>query len=330
MRRNGVHMQNTCLPEGSRLLSAENREYQSSLQNLERAMRENVTLEAIAGLCDTELSLHVDLMGIPGIIPREEALYCRPGEVYKEIAVITRVGKPVCFKVTGIEVRNGVPTALLSRRAAQKQCAEEYLPTLIPGDIIRTKVTHLENFGAFADVGCGICSLLSVDCISVSRISHPRDRLTPGMFLWNVVKSVEPDTGRLFLSMRELLGTWEQNAAKFQTGQTVTGIIRSVEDYGIFVELTPNLAGLAELRDDLRDCADSLIGQSAAVYIKSIVPERMKIKLVLIDVCRNTPRPQPPKYYIDTERVTHLDRWLYSPVGARKIVESVFETREME
>ena len=42
-----------------------------------------------------------------------------------------------------------------------------------------------------------------------------------------------------------MLGTWAENAALFSPGQTVTGVVRSVEDYGIFVELTPNLAGLA-------------------------------------------------------------------------------------
>lgn len=287
-------------------------------------MKQNITLEAVAALCDTDLNLHVDLCGIPGIIPKEESLYCRPGEIFKDIAVITRVGKPVCFKVTGIEDRDGTPTAFLSRRAAQKECADEYLPSLTPGDLIRTKVTHLENFGAFVDIGCGIASLLSVDCISVSRISHPRDRLVPGMFLWNVVKSVDPETGRIFVSMRELLGTWEQNAAGFGTGQTVTGIIRSVENYGVFVELAPNLAGLAELRDDLPLEADRLIGQSAAVYIKSIMPDRMKIKLVLIDVCHSEEKIQAPKYYIDAETVRHIDAWRYSPDGSRKVVETVF------
>lgn len=312
------------LPEGSRIGTAENRTYLSSVKNLETAIRDHAILEAIAVLCDTELNLHVDLCGIPGIIPREEAIWCRPGEPFKDIAVITRVGKPVCFFVTGIEVRDGVPTALLSRRAVQKECAEVRLPALKPGDLVRTKVTHLENFGAFVDVGCGIASLLSVDCISVSRISHPRDRLTPGMFLWNVVKTVDPETGRLFLSMRELLGTWEENAAQFEAGQTVTGIIRSVEEYGIFVELTPNLAGLAELRDDLTLPAEQLIGAGAAVYIKSIVPDRMKIKLVLIDVCREPKRPLPPKYYIDVEHTESIRSWRYSPDGARRVIESVF------
>ena len=96
-------------------------------------------------------------------------------------------------------------------------------------------------------------SLLSVDCLSVSRIHHPRERLTVGASLRVVIKSIDTQHNRIFVSLRELLGTWEQNAARFEPGQTVTGIVRSVEDYGMFVELTPNLAGLTELREETRD-----------------------------------------------------------------------------
>ncbi|MGL0910084.1 hypothetical protein ACSTB0_13670, partial [Faecalibacterium wellingii] len=42
-----------------------------------------------------------------------------------------------------------------------------------------------------------------------------------------------------------LLGTWEENAAGFTVGETVVGIVRSVEEYGTFIEIAPNLAGLA-------------------------------------------------------------------------------------
>ena len=125
--------------------------------------------------------------------------------------------------------------------------------------------------------------------------------------------------------MKELLGTWEENAASFEAGQTVSGIIRSVESYGVFVELAPNLAGLAEIRDGSEHQAASSIGGCAAVYIKSIIPEKMKIKLVLIDICGTEPERQAINYFVDCERVTHLDRWIYSPEGSQKLIETIFE-----
>lgn len=57
------------------------------------------------------------------------------------------------------------------------------------------------------DIGCGLPSLISIDQISVSRISHPRDRFAVGESIYAVVKAVEPE-GRVQLSHKELLGTW--------------------------------------------------------------------------------------------------------------------------
>ncbi|MBR0443355.1 MAG: 30S ribosomal protein S1 [Clostridia bacterium] len=318
-------MNKNYLPEGTRLATAENREACSSLSALERAMNTGLILEGMATMCDHSLCLHVDVGGFEGIIPYEEAVFNPDGQPVKDIAVISRVGKPVCFRVLGVlrDIGGDGPQLLLSRRAAQMDCCREYLADLIPGDILPARVTHLENFGAFVDIGCGLVSLLSVDCLSVSRIDHPRDRLYPGMKLRVAVKSIDQEHHRIYVTLRELLGTWEQNAARFEMGQTVTGIVRSVESYGVFVELAPNLAGLTELRDEHRAVAHTWVGQSAAVFIKSIVPERMKIKLVLIDTYPVPQRIAPPVYYIPDE-VQHISHWTYSPAGCHKRVETVF------
>ncbi len=316
-------------PEGALLESAQNREYLSSLAGLERAMRQDAIVEGVATLCDEEMRLHVDLRCARGIIEADQTVACRAGEAKKDIAVITRVGKPVACKILSIECRDGIPVVKLSRRAAQEACMKYYMKNLNAGDILTARVTHLEPFGAFVDVGCGVPSLLSVDCISVSRISHPRDRLACGMTIPVVVKCVNRESERIYVTLRELLGTWEENAAAFEAGQTVTGIVRSIESYGVFVELAPNLAGLAEVGEDEAAILRSKIGQSVAVYIKSILPERMKVKLVLIDACCSAPAPRTPlRFFIDTEKTQHITRWRYSPTRAPRIVETVFDTNE--
>ena len=322
-------MEHTYLPEGQLLSTILNRELTASLSGLERAMDTGAIIEGTVLLCDSDFCLHVEfpaLPGVRGIIPREEAVWSRDGEPPKDIAILTRVGKAVACKVTGIETGEGGETVVrLSRRLAQAECAARYLDTLIPGDIIRARVTHLENFGAFVDIGCGIPSLLSVDTISVSRISHPRDRLYNGQLIWVVVRNIDRENGRIFVSTRELLGTWEENAARYTPGQTVAGVVRSVEDYGVFVELAPNLAGLAEVRECDKEAVRGLIGRTAAVFIKSIIPERMKVKLVLIDAHRGEPVPMPRlHYFIRGDKVEHIDSWVYSPAGAKKRVETIF------
>ena len=310
---------NKYMPEGALISTLKNHEYTASKEGLEMALEKGVILEAGVILCDHNFNLHVDLgPKIRAIIPRDEAQYLREGEQLKDIAVLTRVGKTVCFKVKGFEKSaSGESVAILSRRAAQLECINNYISTLVPGDIIPTKITHLESFGAFVDIGCGVTSLLSIDSISVSRIAHPSVRLAVGDMIHTVVKSIDTK-GRIYVSERELLGSWNENASLFNEGQTVKGVIRSVESYGIFIELRPNLAGLAEYRDDVRP------GQTAAVYIKSIIPEKMKIKLIIIDSQDMEEYPEQLEYFIDTDTVTHIDSWQYSPPNCKKIIESVF------
>ena len=312
-------MQNQYLPEGSLISNLENHEYISSISMLEKAMEKQKILESTAILCDNKFQLHIDLHGIKGIMPRNEVQYLREGEEIKDIAVLTRVGKPICFKVIGF-MRNeyGELCAYLSRRSAQMECMNNYIEALTPGDIIPSRITHMENFGAFVDIGCGIVSLLSIDCISVSRISHPKDRFNIGDKIYTVVKSIDSEK-RIYVSHRELLGTWEENAELFSPGQTVAGIIRSIENYGIFVELMPNLAGLAELKTGAE------INQTAAVYIKSIIPDKMKIKLIVIDTnSESSHYGKNIKYFVDTQKTSHINSWKYSPDNTSKIIETVF------
>ena len=312
--------ENVYTPEGSYIGTVENKAYLSDAEGLERAMNSGAVLEAMAVKCDENMRLWVDLGFCRGVIEREDAVWLPDGGTARDIAVITRVGKAVCFKIKRIIRENGKLRAVLSRAEAQKECYENYVSHLRPGDVCEAKITHLESFGAFCDIGCGLVALLTIDCISVSRICHPRDRFTVGQRLPVIIKSVEEETGRIFVSHKELLGTWEENAALFSVGQTVAGVVRSIESYGIFVELTPNLAGLAEYRDDIT------VGQTAAVYIKNIIPERMKLKLVLIDSYRGELEVRRAPILKLPEN-GHLDRWQYSPDESAKTVVSVFTER---
>lgn len=311
--------ENKYMVEGRLVATPENREYVNSVNGLERARNEGKILEGIVKMCDSEsLDLYVDLKGITGVIPKSE---CVLEDETKDIAIITRVGKAVCFKVMQIEKdENGKVKAILSRKEAQRDCLENYLMDLVPGDIIPAKVTHIEPFGVFLDVGCGVCALMSVDSISVSRISSPVDRFLPREEIMVVIKNIDYEKKRLFVSTKELLGTWEENAKDYKVGQTVSGIVRSIESYGIFIELAPNLAGLAEIKENVK------VGERCAVYIKSIIPEKMKIKLVIIDTYENTEKPNTKDYcFIDTENVKHIDRWEYSPKSSQRLIETVFE-----
>ena len=309
-------MEKNYMPEGSLANTAQNAEYTSSLEGLEFAKRNGIILEARVVLCDSDHNLHVDLGACKGMIAREEAAYNASGGEVKDIAVITRVGKNVCFVVTDIIEKDGKAQAILSRRQAQIMCCHNYISRLENGDVIDAVVTHMEPFGAFCDIGCGMVALLPIDCISVSRISHPAQRFSCGMKIRCVVRNIDRDICRVTLSHKELLGTWQENADMFLSGETVSGIVRSIEPYGIFVELAPNLAGLAEWCDGVVE------GQTAAVYIKNIIPEKMKIKLVIVDVSDVHERGGEIHYRFDG---SHMDEWKYSPDDCPKEIYTTFD-----
>ena len=114
-------------------------------------------LQSTALAYDTSHRLRFELGGQRGYMPHDECLDTAPGEAIKDIAVLTRVGRPTCFVITGtVTEENGEEAYLLSRAAAQRACRRQYLDTLERGSVIPCTVTHIENFGAFCDVGCGI------------------------------------------------------------------------------------------------------------------------------------------------------------------------------
>ncbi len=303
------------LPEGELYKNPSNSLHIANISALEEMMKKSIIAEALCSLCDSNHNLLVDLGFTYGIIPRTEGAIGIEDGSTRDIALISRVNKPVCFMVKSIQKQEcGKVNITLSRKAAQEECVKNYISKLSCGNVINAKVTHLESFGAFVDIGCGIPSLVPIDLISVSRISHPSDRFSVGQNIRAVVRAT--DNGKITLTHKELLGTWEENAAMYAMGETVTGIVRSVEEYGIFVELAPNLAGLAEVKDGVE------AGDMVSVYIKAIIPEKMKIKLIIVDHFKTeNKKPLPYKYFNDSD---HIDTWIYSTETCPKDIRTEF------
>ncbi len=292
------------VPEGHLLATPENQRVIGDAALLRLAKEREEVLEARVVRCDSEHNLHVALPCMEAIIPREEGAVGIDDGSVRDIALLSRVGKPVSFVVKEIVTDDsGHQHAVLSRRRAQELCREEYVDTRRIGDVMTARVTRLESFGAFCDIGCGLVALLPIASMSVSRISHPRDRVAVGDTIRCVLMSTKD--GRICLSLREMLGTWAQNAACFSQGETVMGRVRSIESYGVFIELAPNLAGLAEPHPDVR------VGQTVSVFIKSILPDKMKIKLVIIDVQESETAATPLVYFVEDD---HVEDWHYPPL----------------
>lgn len=288
-----------------------------SLPQLREAAKSGQILQGAVTRCDSSHTLTVPMGSVRGFIPREEVVAPWVSGAQRDISILSRVGKEVSFTVRSVgSDEKGAPIAMLSRREAQEKALAFFLDTLQPGMVLACRVTHLAPFGAFLDIGCGIIAMLPIELISVSRLSNSSERFREGQKILAVVKDFDREKRRITMSHRELLGTWLENASRFAVGDTVQGIVRSVKDYGSFIELAPNLSGLAENRIGLTP------GDRVSVYIKTIRPERMKIKLQVIE--KLPPLDSPPEfsYQITDGRLEH---WVYSPPDYEKAaVETVF------
>lgn len=276
-----------------------------SLSDLREAMETRTILEGIAQKCDPELNLYIHLGSFTAVMPREEVTAPWISGAERDISVLSRVGKSICFTVEAIrEDGENPPLLLLSRRKAQEAAMDAMRESLRPGDVLTGRVVGLTPFGAFVDIGRGIAALLPTESISAARIRHPRERFHMGQRISVVVRAFDRESRRVTLTHKELLGTWSENAERFAVGDVVRGIVRGVMDYGCFVELTPNLSGLTDQREDLKE------GDTVSVMLRAIRPEKMKIKLQVIERLADRLEPEPLSYPL-IDSVPSI--WTYSP-----------------
>ena len=304
------------LPEGRRLTAPDNLAACATVSALRSARDRGMILEGRALSCSTDHDLTVAVGPFTGRIPREDTALGVAEGTTKEIAILSRVGKPVCFTIVSVSGPDSQPVLVLSRRRAQEIAQQALMSELKPGMVIPATVTHMEPFGAFVDIGCGLVSMIGIEHISISRIPHPSCRFSVGQEIHAAVLETLPEHGRVKLTHRELLGTWAENARDFAPGMTVEGTVRGLKDYGAFIELAPNLSGLAEPRADLRE------GDRVSVFLKAMLPERMKIKLLVIERLSPAAETAALHYFIREGRLAH---WRYAPDGCRKAgVETTF------
>lgn len=146
------------------------------------------------------------------------------------------------------------------------------------GQIVDGTVTGIKPYGAFIEIEDGPVGLAFIEDLSVVRIKSPKERVGVGQKVKCMIKSIDEETGRVNLSYKDCLGTWEENIEKFKEGMKVKGIVRDTEKRknGVFIELTPNLVGMTEYTEDLK------YGETVDVCIKKIIPEKKKVKLVIV------------------------------------------------
>lgn len=249
-----------------------------SLEELSKASANGDIIQARVSRCDSNYNLYVDLgNNITGIIPRDEieAINIDETGFPKPNICKSKIDKVVQFKVKDTSKKD---TVILSRKAVGKEAINWMKTELKEGMIVYGIVKNIRPYGAFVEIGGGIVGLVHIEDISVARIKTPHERFKIGQKIKIMIKSIDRKTNRVILSYKETLGSWEENVKEFREGMTVSGIAREKEKNknGIFIELKPNLVGLADYKENIE------YGENVILIIKKIIPDKKKIKLTIL------------------------------------------------
>ena len=215
---------------------------------------------------------------VKAILPRAEASSIVEDDgLVNTKHIVNKAGKKVeaCIKEI-ITENDGQIVVIMSKKILELKVRKWMYMHLKPGMRMRGIVRSLTDYAAFVDVGGGVTGMLKLQDITDVNVNHTSDVLRLGQRIHVIVKKYDRDTGKIELSYKENLGTFENNVKKFKEGDIVEGIIRNRMKTGVFVELKPNLVGIAEHVNGVE------YGQKVLVSIKKINMEKKKIKLVII------------------------------------------------
>jgi small subunit ribosomal protein S1 len=185
--------------------------------------------------------------------------------------------------------------AMIEREAAENRA--KLLAELAPGQVREGTVRKLTDFGAFVDLG-GVDGLIHVSQLSWDRISHPRDVLQEGQRIKVKVERMDPQTGKIALSYRDMFESpWASAERKYPATAVVTGVVSRIMDFGAFVKLEPGVEGLVHISElshkrVFRTSDVVKEGQEVTVQVLSIDPEAQRIGLSMKAL---EARPEPAK-----------------------------------
>jgi small subunit ribosomal protein S1 len=194
--------------------------------------------------------LLVDWNGLQGFIPAshlaEMPSHHDPRERTEELG--RYIGETLSVRM--IEVDPQQNRLVFSERATTTPRAPAaVLSSLHPGDTCRGLVTNLTSFGAFVDLG-GVEGLVHISELSWDRVRDPGDVLKPGQNVEVSVLGVNPDEGRVALSVKRLRpNPWREVASRYQAGQLLEGMVTNVVSFGAFVRIDEGVEGLVHISE---------------------------------------------------------------------------------
>lgn len=207
-------------------------------------------------------------------------------------------GQTLAFEI--VEIEPSENRLILSRKdlvAAEKAAKRAAVFEAIQeGSVVTGKVARLTNFGAFIDLG-GVDGLVHISQISHEHVAKASDKLKVGEEVQAKVISVDPESGRVSLSIKDTLaGPWDNIEERAAVGSVLDGLVKRLTTFGAFVELFPGVEGLVHISQIAHQHIATphevlKEGQEVQVKVLEVHPEQQRISLS-IKALQEAPKPE--------------------------------------
>lgn len=230
--------------EGTAVLSYTKARAEKAWKDLEKTVAEGIDPEGTI-IDVVRGGFTVDINGVFAFMPSSQVDH-KPIRDAKSL-----IGLKDKFRVLKMDALR--TNAIVSRRAIQSDtiaaAQKEAMKNISLGAVLEGTVKNITDYGVFVDLG-GIDGLLHVTDLSWKRVNHPRELVHVGEKIQVKVIQFDPESHRISLGMKQLEeDPWETASRAFNVGDTVSGKVSSLTDYGAFIDLGNNIEGLVHMSE---------------------------------------------------------------------------------
>ncbi|CCK83437.1 30S ribosomal protein S1 [Lactobacillus equicursoris DSM 19284 = JCM 14600 = CIP 110162] len=196
------------------------------------------------------------------------------------------IGKTIKVKITEIDPAKN--RLILSHKELieeeREQAFENVASQLVVGDVVEGRVSRLTQFGAFVDIG-GVDGLVHISEISYKHVDKPSDVLKVGQDVKVKVIGIDNDRNRISLSIKQTEPSpFEQATANLNEGDIIEGEVKSLTNFGAFVEVADGIQGLVHVSEISNKHVDKpsdvlTVGQKVKVKVLNVDPSERRISL---------------------------------------------------
>ncbi|MDD5625622.1 MAG: S1 RNA-binding domain-containing protein [Patescibacteria group bacterium] len=207
----------------------------------------------------------------------------------------TYIGQDFSVRIINVDEEN--EKFIVSEKNISAPTGESILSNYKVGDVVEGKISGIVDFGAFVTFDKSQEGLIHISELAWQRIDHPKNVINVGDKVKAKIIGITED-GKISLSTRRLMeDPWVKVSEKYKVGQEVMGTVLKVNPFGLFVELDPDIHGLAhisELSDqpvtDMSKIAK--IGDQIKFRVVSVEPENHRLGLSLRNNKEDKPQDQ--------------------------------------